>query len=209
MTIDKTMPIEGGDAAFVPENSRTFRMARLLLLLSTARSDGRRIESLDRLTYYEFFADNPWVVVDGDSNADAADRDTLRLAGFSRTQLSYASTGQRFVSRRGRIRTDFAQLVAYGLAEISGTHFKSTDSGNEISDELQSSYAYGYRASASIVLRRLVPLPSRRLEAQVERWLGHSWLLLDLLDDVRGADVPALPEADHGPLAKTRLQEED
>jgi hypothetical protein len=173
MTIDKTMPpIEDGDAAFVPENSRTFRMARLLLLLSTARSDGRRIESLDRLTYYEFFADNPWVVVDGDSNADAADRDTLRLAGFSRTQLSYASTGQRFVSRRGRIRSDFAQLVSYGLAEISSTQFK-------------------------------------RLEAQVERWLGHSWLLLDLLDDVRGADVPALPEVDHGPPTKTRLQEED
>jgi hypothetical protein len=45
------------------------------------------------------------------------------------------------------------------------------------------------------VLRRLVRLPNRRLEDQVETWLGHSWLLLDLLDDVRGADVPTLTRA--------------
>lgn len=201
-------PIEPG-AEFVPESSRTFRMARLLLLLSTAQGQGRSIESLDRLAYYDFFADNPWVIVEGDSPSDVADRDTLQLAGFSRTQLSYASTGQRFVSRRERIRGDFAQLVAYGLADLAGSRFAITDRGDKICDELQSSYADGYRASASVVLRRLVRLQNRVLERKVEKWLGHSWLLLDLLDDVRGADVPALPVADQEKVAKTSLMEED
>ncbi|WP_425864761.1 hypothetical protein [Arthrobacter sp. TWP1-1] len=206
---ETTSPPPATGEEFVPESSRTFRMARMLLLLSTARRQGRSIESLDRLAYYEFFADNPWVVVAGGSAADVADRDTLRLAGFSRTQLSYASTGQRFVSRRQRIRGDFAQLSAYGLAELAGRRFAITDRGEKICDELQSSYADGYRASADVVLRRLVRLPNRALEGQVEKWLGHSWLLLDLLDDVRDADVPALPVVDEATKAKTRLTEED
>jgi len=195
------------DAALVPEDSRTFRMARLLLLLSTARHDGRRVESLDRLAYYEFFADNPWVVVDGDSTADDRDRDTLRLAGFARTQLSYASTGQRFASRRARIRADFAQLVAYELATLDGTQFRITDRGDATSNELQSSYAAAYRTSASVVLRRLVSLGQRALQKRVEEWLGQSWLLLDLLEDVRGADVPELPETAPNAASPSRTEE--
>jgi len=179
------------ERTFVPEDSRTFRMARLLIVLSTARRNGRLIASLDRLAYYEFFADNPWVVVSGDSEADVADQDTLILAGFSPTQLSYASTGQRFASRRERIRADLADLIAYGLAGIDGTDFIITSRGEETVEGLQSSYADGLRASAEVVLRRLVRLSGKRLEEEVEAWVGHSWLLLDLFDDVRGAAVPA------------------
>lgn len=193
MTDDASEPLRTDVSvppAFVPENNRTFRCARLLLLFATARRDGRQVASLDRLAYYEFFADNPWVVIDGESGADAADEDTLTLAGFSRTQLSYASTGQRFVSRRERIRADLAQLVAYGLVRLADSQFVITDRGQGLAEGLQSSYADGFRASASVVLRRLARLPNKQLEEKVERWLGHSWLLLDLLDDVRGGDVP-------------------
>jgi hypothetical protein len=184
---------EGGmlpQHSFVPENSRVFRCARLLLLLAIAREEGRQVASLDRLAYYEFFADNPWVVIDGDTAVDLADRDTLAIAGFSQTQLSYASTGQRFASRRERIRADLAQLVAYGLVRLADSQFVITDLGRDVSNSLQSSYAEAFRASANVVLRRLVRLPNRTLEQNVENWLGHSWLLLDLLDDVRNADVP-------------------
>lgn len=194
MTVESTKQTPEVDASLVPEDNRTFRMGRLLLLLSSARQGGRHIGSLDRLAYYEFFADNPWIVVEGESGVDATDRDTLRIAGFSRTQLSYASAGPRFASRRERIRTDFAQLVTLGLAGLSGTNFVITERGEEIALALQSSYADGYRSAANIVLRKLVRLSNRALEQQVEGWLGHSWLLLDLLADVRGADVPALPK---------------
>jgi hypothetical protein len=176
--------------SFVPEDSYLFRCARLLLLLATARKDGRPVVSLDRLSFYDFFADNPWIVVNGDAASDVADRDTLVIAGFSQTQLSYASTGQRFVSRRERLRTDLSLLVSYGLVGLKDAEFVITDPGQDFADGLQSSYADSFRASASVVLRRLVRLPNRTLEREVENWLGHSWLLLDLLDDVRGADVP-------------------
>jgi hypothetical protein len=93
------------------------------------------------------------------------------------------------VSRRERIREDIAQLVAFGLVRLDDTQIVITPIGQEIAESLQSSYADGFRASATVVLRRLVRLPNKQLEENVERWLGHSWLLLDLLDDVRGADV--------------------
>ncbi|KQQ28617.1 hypothetical protein ASF54_08195 [Frondihabitans sp. Leaf304] len=174
-------------------------MGRLLLLLGVAKQDGRHVESIDRLAYYEFFADNPWVVVADDADSANADRDSLRIAGFSQTQLSYASTGHRFASRRERIRGDLSQLVAYGLVRLDGVRFTVTDDGEHLAANMQSSYADAYRVSASIVLRRLVRLSNRRLEAQVEEWIGHSWLLIDLLDDVRGADLPpetAIDESD-------------
>jgi hypothetical protein len=196
-------------ASYVPESNRTFRMARLMLLMSIAKQDGRRIESIDRLTYYEFFSDNPWAVILGTSEQDSADRDALRLVGFARNQLSYASTGQRFVSRRERIRSDLARLIARGLASLDGGSFSTTPRGDELSDGLMSSYADAYRASSRIVLRRLTRLSNRRLTEQVEDWLGRPWLLLDLLEDVRGAGVPALPEENERlKPEKTRLQDE-
>ncbi|MFK4484622.1 ABC-three component system middle component 2 [Curtobacterium sp. AB7] len=182
------------ESAFVPESSATFRMGRLLLLLGVARQDGRTIDSVDRLAYYEFFADNPWVILGDGAPSDANDRDSLRLAGFSQTQLSYASTGHRFASRRERIRGDLAQLITFGLVRLAGTRFSTTEGGDQLVANMQSSYADAYRSSASIVLRRLVRLSNKRLEENVEEWLGHSWLLVDLLDDVRGADLSPASE---------------
>ncbi|QKS18874.1 hypothetical protein HUN58_02215 [Curtobacterium sp. Csp1] len=189
-----TAPSAHAESAFVPENSATFRMGRLLLLLGVARQDGRTIDSVDRLAYYEFFADNPWVILGDDAPSDAKDRDSLRLAGFSQTQLSYASTGHRFASRRERIRGDLAQLIAFRLVRLAGTRFSTTENGEQVVANMQSSYADAYRSSASIVLRRLTRLSNKRLEADVEAWLGHSWLLVDLLDDVRGADISPVSE---------------
>jgi hypothetical protein len=180
-------------AGLVPESVDVFRHARLVLLFSTAQTDGRHIGSLDRLAYFDFFADSPWVVVQGDRRQDETDRRSLVLAGFSDTQLSYASTGQRFVSRRERIRHDLAQLIAYGLVRLEPTKFALTERGAALAENMQSSYAEAYRTSASIVLRRLSGLSGVALQTNVESWLGRSWLLLDLLDDVLDADVPPAP----------------
>ncbi len=173
-----------------PEDSSTFRLARMLLLFDVARSLGKRVQSIDRLAYYEFFSDNPFVVIEGDSSRDRTDRLALELAGFSRVQLAYASTGQRFASRRRRLQHDLAQLIAFGLAEMTSDGYAITDDGSNLSRELRSVYADAYRASSEIVLRRLANKGNKALERDVEEWLGYSWLLVDLLDEVGDAHAP-------------------
>jgi hypothetical protein len=67
---------------------------------------------------------------------------------------------------------------------------------------LNSIYADAYRASASIVLRRLSSLSGAALERLAQGWLGESWLLIDLLDDIGATDAPTLTDGvrpDHEP----------
>jgi hypothetical protein len=183
--------------SFSPEDSATFRIARLLLLLSVAESTGRKVQSVDRLGYYEFFADSPFIVIEGDKPRDVADRAALEDAGFTRVQLAYASSGPRFMSRRRRLQHDLAQLIAFGLVALTGNGYDITETGTNLANELNSVYADAYRRSAEIVLRRLASRSNSGLEKAVEDWLGHSWLLVDLLDDVHDAQVPAPELSQH------------
>lgn len=177
-------------SAFTPEESTTFRLARMLLLLAVAKQSGRQVASVDRLGYYEFFADNPFIVIEGDTTRDATDRAALEVAGFSRVQLAYASSGPRFVSRRRRLQNDLAQLIALGLVELTSGGYEVSDRGMGIATALNSVYADAYRAAAEIVLRRLASKSNAGLERSVEGWLGHSWLFVDLLADVKDAEAP-------------------
>lgn len=198
-------------SGFIPEHNETFRLARLLLLLDVAREHGRQVASIDRLAYYEFFADNPFIVIDGDKPRDRADRATVELAGFSRIQLGYASSGQRFLSRRRRLQHDLARLVALGLVTLSGSGYTVTDRGKVLAGEFRSIYSDSYRSSAEIILRRLVGLSGKALDAKAEEWLGHSWLLIDLLDDVKDAELPPpeLPQHTAPALDDDVRQEQD
>jgi hypothetical protein len=184
------------------ESRTTFRLARLLLFLAVASDRGRPVPSVDRLAYYEFFADNPFIIIEGNSASDDADRLTLEMAGFSPVQLSYASSAQRFASRRQRLKHDLALLVSRDLVRVGTTGYEATALGEEIASALNSIYADAYRASASIVLRRLSSLSGAALERLAQRWLGESWLLIDLLDDIGATDAPTLTDGvrpDHEP----------
>ncbi|TDD58838.1 hypothetical protein E1263_17320 [Kribbella antibiotica] len=171
----------------------------MLLLLAVAQQEGRKIQSLDRLGYYDFFADNPFIVLDGSKKTDPVDAVTLEIAGFSRAQLAYASSGQRFASRRRRLQHDVAQLVALRLAAIDSNGYVITPQGAQVTEALRTAYADAYRKSSEIVLRRLYPMSAKSLESNVETWLGHSSLLLDLLDEVTDAVVPPLSELPAAP----------
>lgn len=210
--LDLDIP-DGVTSGLIPERNETFRLARLLLLLDVARQHGRQVASIDRLAYYEFFADNPFIVIDGDKPRDRADRATVELAGFSRIQLGYASSGQRFLSRRRRLQHDLARLVALGLVTLSGTGYTVTEQGQALAGEFRSIYSDSYRLSAEIILRRLVGLSGKALDAKAEEWLGHSWLLVDLLDDVKDAELPRteLPpqNTEPGGLGEERAREQD
>lgn len=167
-----------------PEDHQVFRAAQLTLLLEVAGAERVEVRTVDRLGFYDFFSANPFVVTAGDDPRDAADRLTLRLAGFSDQQLSYASTGQRFASRRRRLQHDLSLLIAYGLVAIETGGYGLTPAGRTLATELTSVYADAYRAAAQVVLRRLKRLSDRQLMQRADDWLGRSWLLIDVLDDV-------------------------
>jgi hypothetical protein len=178
-----------------PEDHQAFRLAQLTLLLEVAGNEQVPVRTVDRLGFYDFFSANPFVVTSGQDDQDAADRLTLRLAGFTDRQLSYSSTGQRFASRRRRLQHDLSLLIAYDLVAIGSGQYVLTPSGRTIAEELTSAYADAYREAASVVLQRLGRLPDRRLTTRAEEWLGHPWLLVDLLDDVAETTPAALPPA--------------
>ncbi|MBX9244316.1 hypothetical protein ICW40_05780 [Actinotalea ferrariae] len=162
-----------------------FRLSQLILLLSAATDVMKPVPNLDRLGYYDFFAANPFVVIPADGTTrDYNDRLELKLAGFTEDQLSYASTGQRWVSRRRRLQHDLALLVAYGLVSLHGGTIALTEKGCALGNDMSTVYADAYRTSARVVVRRLAQLSDARLRANVQNWLGTSWLQVDLFDDV-------------------------
>jgi hypothetical protein len=176
---DLSAPVPG-----VPEDRQVFRLAQLALLLQVAGDSQASVRTVDRLGVYDFFAANPFAVTAGNERRDEEDRLALRLAGFTDRQLSYASTGQRFASRRRRLQHDLSLLLAYGLTVISSEGYVLTPLGKAIAEGLTSVYADAYREAAQVVLRRLGRLTDQKLAEHVEKWLGQDWLLIDLLDDV-------------------------
>ena len=176
---DLSAPVPG-----VPEDRQVFRLAQLALLLQVAGDSQASVRTVDRLGVYDFFAANPFAVTAGDERRDEEDRLALRLAGFTDRQLSYASTGQRFASRRRRLQHDLSLLLAYGLTVINSEGYVLTPLGKAIAEGLTSVYADAYREAAQVVLRRLGRLTDQKLAEHVEKWLGQDWLLIDLLDDV-------------------------
>lgn len=173
-----------------PDSHLFFRLGQLLLLLVVANSLNKPVKSIDRLAYYDFFAANPYAMLDGTNpETDARDRLSLQLAGFKEGQLSYSAVGNRFANRRSRIRHDLGLLVAYGLATVEPDKYVASEEGRTLGMELSTVYADAYRIAAEIALTRLVRLSDRRLIETTEELLGKSWLLIDFLDDVKEVDL--------------------
>lgn len=167
------------------QDHEVFRLAQLVVLLSVTSEVGKPVSNIDRLGYYDFFAANPFVVVPTHGKPrDEGDRLKLKLAGFTEDQLSYASTGQRWVSRRRRLQHDLARLVAYGLVAFDEGTIDLTDAGAALASQMSTIYADAYRTSATVVVRRLALMSELKLRRSVQTWLGTSWLNVDLLDDV-------------------------
>lgn len=150
--------------AFRAEDDQVFRMAQLLLLMDELAESPI---ALDRLTCYDFLAENPYLLF----GTTEPERARLRLAGFAEGALSYSSPGQRFTTRQERVGGDLALLVAYGLVEgtIVGQtiSYRISQRGIKIASGLQSMYADGYRQSARMVYNRLRRLSNTRLHATV------------------------------------------
>lgn len=161
-----------------PDELRTFRLGRLLLLLEVAGELRlHRALDIERLGYYDFFADNPFLVV-----ADPRSRNRLALAGFAPSDLSYQSSAHRFETRRSELKQDLSMLLAYGVAEatIGGRRivYGLSPRGLGLVARLTSLYAKAFRTSARIVVKELDKVADRPLSQQAHRWLASP----DLID---------------------------
>lgn len=180
--------MEPNDGTLIPtyelDGQVSFRAAQLLLGFSIAARLSVEMPTTDRVATYDFFTANPFAVLSSDEPVDRRDSLRLELVGYTRGQLSYASLGHRFVSRRERIRADLSYLVARGLVAIGDESFAITKAGERVAEQLESAYADAYRLAAEIVLVRLNRLNDRELREASARWAGTHWLMLDLFDDV-------------------------
>jgi len=167
-----------------PEDRTVFRLAQLAILLSVASQRGLKVPTVDRLGYLDFFSANPFLVVSGGAKRDAKDALDLKLAGFTENLITYASSGQRFASRRRRLQYDLAILLGYGVVEIGPEGYRLTPEGVELVGRLSSMYAEAYRVSANLIASRLGRMSDAELRRNAERWLGGTHLLIDFLDDV-------------------------
>lgn len=164
-----------------PESYRQFRFAQLLLALDAAQSLGRSLD-LEKVAAVDFLAANPFLVFDPDSDRG----EELQLLGFGIHSVSYASPGQRFASRRGRISNDLAFLVATALADVRVVDgFRTisiTTSGKRVAAELVSVYAGAYRQSATLIVKEVAKLTPQGLYKKLEQWLQADPILFDLID---------------------------
>ncbi|RSO10043.1 hypothetical protein DMH18_14440 [Streptomyces sp. WAC 06783] len=154
-----------------PEDEVPFRLAQLLLLLDAVAGQGAGGASLERIGYYDFLSANPFLVVP----AEGREASLLRLAGFDPQVLAYASSSQRFTSRRERIQHDLSLLVAYGCCQVHNSGgvlaYSITMDGQLLSAQFTATYASSFSTAASIVVRRLRKLSDKRLREQTAHWL--------------------------------------
>jgi hypothetical protein len=168
-----------------PDDLLAFRLGRLVLLLDTVPGiPSPKPMDVERISFYDFFADNPFLIF----GMNTPEHEALVLAGFDSRNLSYQSSAQRFSSRRERLQHDLATLVAYGLAvaatEARRVVYSLTATGTEYATSLRSLYAQGYRSSAALVGRALNRLSDRALQQQTRTWLRAEELLIDLFESV-------------------------
>lgn len=172
---------ENAAIAIRAEDVPQFRMAQLLFVLSTARELSLELD-LEQVAVVEFLAANPFLVLPDRTRA----ANELRLRGFSRHSISYASPGQRYVSRRERVASDIAQLVSFGLSVVAARGgrrvIEVTTTGLSLAEEFSSVYADAYRASVREVLPVVTKLSSTKLQASLEDWLRIDPVLFDLFD---------------------------
>ncbi|MFJ3826607.1 hypothetical protein ACIPWI_01450 [Streptomyces sp. NPDC090046] len=166
---------------FRPEDQEEFRLAQLLLLLDVVK--GFRVDpSLERLGVLDFFAANPFLVIEPN---DPEYRD-LVLAGFSVKPLTYASPGHRFVTRRSRLQNDLALLTAYGFAtpDTDSGHrvYKISDAGQVAAGRLSSIYAQAYRVSVDVIANRIRKVAENKLSEFSREHLKADPAMLDLLN---------------------------
>ncbi len=168
-----------------PEDDLLFNSSRLLILFEVLDelkfSDGIDME---RLSYYDFFAANPFLIFEKDDPVYFE----LELIGFESNKLEYLSTAQLYRTKRASIKQYLAYLVCKNLIKLENIDgrivFKITELGLDMSKGLISLYALAYRASLSIVVQKLKKYSDKKLWENASIWLESKTFQIDLYDGV-------------------------
>lgn len=170
---------------FSPEDAIIFNASRLLLLFETINKlTPEQAIDLDRLSYYDFFAANPFLLIDK-SNPHWLD---LELEGFKPNKIEYIGTAQRFRTKRLSIKQYLALLLSKGLLKLENSDdkivFNITLIGVETASKFNSTYAITYRKSASYIISKLKSYSDTKLSEDAKKWLEAKQFQVDLIDMV-------------------------
>jgi hypothetical protein len=155
-----------------PDDSGTFRLARLVVLLAVAAESEPDGIDAERLGIYDFLAVHPLLLARDDGDPD---RTQLRLAGFDDRAVAYASPAQRFVTAQLVLPGDLSTLVRWDLVAAHAQRrirYRLTAAGAVMAGRFTSRYSQQYADAARIVIRRVRRMSGRRLRAALRHWLA-------------------------------------
>jgi hypothetical protein len=165
------------------EDDLVFNSARILLLFQELSKQSDKGIDVERLTYYDFFSANPFVILSED---EASARLDFELEGFVPNKLEYSSSAQRYSSKRESMKHYLAMLLCRGLICVSNEDakikFKITEKGLSIADQIHTMYALAYRKSVRYVIKRLKDYSDTRLWESSRKWLEAKAFQIDLYD---------------------------
>lgn len=170
---------------FSPEDAIVFNSSRLLLLLDVLNDLGvKKGVDLERLSYYDFFAANPFLIIGKDDPC----RLELEIEGFEPNKLEYLSSDQRYRTKRTLIKQYLSLLLSKGLIKILNMDgkilYEITPLGIEISSKINSMYAIAYKKSVTCVVKMLKGYSDTRLWEKASKWLEAKSFQVDLYDMV-------------------------
>lgn len=170
---------------FSPEDVTLFNSARLLILFDELENLGIKGEDLERLSYYDFFAANPFLIITKD---DPLWLD-LEIAGFETYTVGYISSSQRYRTKRSRLKQYLSILLSKNLIEVSNVDkkilYRITPTGIKTANQIKSMYAIAYQKSAKHIVKRLKGYSDKKLGEESIKWLeAKSFQIVDLYDMV-------------------------
>ena len=173
---------------FSPEDVTLFNSARLLILFDELENLGIKGEDLERLSYYDFFAANPFLIITKD---DPLWLD-LEIAGFETYTVGYISSSQRYRTKRSRLKQYLSILLSKNLIEVSNVDkkilYRIAPTGIKTANQIKSMYAIAYRKSAKHIVKRLKGYSDKKLWEESSKWLEAKSFqvdLYDMVDDVK------------------------
>lgn len=168
---------------FSAEDDLVFNSARLLLLFEELSKQSDKGIDIEKLTYYDFFAANPFVILSDD---DSSARLDFELEGFVPNKLDYSSAAQRYSSKRESMKHYLAVLLCRGLIcvtnEDAKIQFKVTEKGLSVVGQIHTMYSLAYRKSVRYVIKRLKDYSDTRLWESSRKWLEAKAFQIDLYD---------------------------
>ncbi len=170
---------------FSPEDATVFNSSRLLLLLDVLNDLGvKKGVDLERLSYYDFFAANPFLIIGKDDPC----RLELEMEGFEPNKLEYISSDQRYRTKRTLIKQYLSLLLSKGLIKVLNMEgkilYEITSLGVEISSKINSMYAIAYKKSVTCVVKMLKGYSDAQLWEKASEWLEAKSFQVDLYDMV-------------------------